>query len=547
MRTLIISGGTGSINLKKELSKYVDRKNLKTLINCYDNGLSTGLVRKVFNGEILGPSDARKQQFLDYKLYRDTIKSETSEYIYEKLNKRITIYKHPEKYIKNEVKDLPKNIKAAVDIYFDMPLSKQIKYIDFSLANIIYGGLAYMFGSLQDAVDCMADLLNLPKNIIINDDESLFLCALTENSTEIYDESEIVDWSNPNNKIIDIFFTDIKGNRKLPMLSNRSKDAIKQSDLIICSPGTQFSSLIPTYVSKGFLESIQNKKLYMIKNSFQDKDMLGYTNKEEMNKILEYLPLKYIDTIFSHTNIAGFSNKIQQGNYISDDKHNDILVKDILDKYYSYNNEETILFDYDDTIFSRNEEEVDISLENINLINDLKLNTYLFTGKKMLEIDESLNMKKYFTCYGASVYNENRDREITYTSLLPKEIKTIISLLKDIGFNFSKIENRDNCIISLRFLEDDYRNVLFKYIKLKLPNLKVIKAGKQTIDIMKTDNFKLSNFNKAFEKTDNIFYVGDEIDGNDKEMIKELNSLHVKDVLCTNTFLKYLKMKGLND
>ncbi|MCD6436268.1 MAG: hypothetical protein J7L15_07755, partial [Clostridiales bacterium] len=69
MRTLVISGGTGSVSLKTELSKFIDRKNLVTLINCYDNGLSTGLVRKVFNGEILGPSDARKQQFLDYELY----------------------------------------------------------------------------------------------------------------------------------------------------------------------------------------------------------------------------------------------------------------------------------------------------------------------------------------------------------------------------------------------------------------------------------------------------------------------------------------------
>jgi len=547
MRTLVISGGTGSIGLKRELSKFIDRKNLCTLINCYDNGLSTGLVRKVFDGEILGPSDARKQQFLDYELYRDEVKTEVSEFIYETLKGRVTIYKDPEIFIKNEVKDMPKEIITAVHEYFNMPLANQIKYIDFSLANIIYGGLAYTLGGLQNAVDCMADLLNLPRNIIINDDESLFLCALTENDTEIYDESEIVDWSNPDNKIVDVFFTDTKGNRKTPVLTERAKSSLINSDLIICSPGTQFSSLIPTYMSEGFLESIQNKKIYLVKNSFQDKDMIGYTHEEEIQKILEYLPIENIDKIFSHINLEGFSDKTQIGDYITEDKHNHVLVKDILDSYYNYNDENKLIFDYDDTIFSRSDDEIDVSLENIKLIDELSQHTFLFTGKKMAEIDENLSMDKFFTCYGSSVYDTGRKKVLTYSSLTASEIREIIGILKDVSFNFSKIENRDNCIISLRFLEDSYRDVLFKYIEISLPDLKVLKAGKQTIDIMKMDNHKMSNFNKAFSSSDDIFYVGDELDGNDKDMINELNSLHVQSVLCTNTFLKYLISKGKNE
>lgn len=543
MRTLIISGGTGSIRLKEELSKFIDRRNLKTLINCYDNGLSTGLVRKVFNGEILGPSDARKQQFLDYELYRDEIKTESSENIFKKLKVRATIYKDPENYIKNELKDMPKEIVDAVETYFNMPLSKQIKYIDFSLANIVYGGLANNFGSLQAAVDCMADLLNLPKNIIINDDESLFLCALTENGTEIHDESEIVDWSNPNNKIVDVFLTDIKGKRKLPTLSKRAIEVIDNSDLVICSPGTQFSSLIPTYISKGFLEAIEDKKVYLIKNAFQDKDMLGYSHQEELEKVMEYLPSTHINKIFTHVKLNE-TQKIIMGDYISDGKHNSKLVEDILDEYYDYSGEKGLLFDYDDTIFSRSDDDIDISLENIKLVSEINNETYLFTGKRMSEIDDNLAMDKYFTCYGSSVYDTNRSKIETYSYLTPTEIKDIIGALREISFNFSKIENRDNAIVSLRFLEEDYRNVLHKYFELRLPNLKVIKAGKQTIDIMKKDNCKISNFRKAFEKDDDLFYVGDEVDGNDKDMISELKSLHVKDVLCTNTFLKYLKLKG---
>jgi 2-phospho-L-lactate transferase/gluconeogenesis factor (CofD/UPF0052 family) len=544
MKTTIISGGTGSVALKTELSKFVDRKNLVTLINCYDNGLSTGLVRKVFNGEILGPSDARKQQFLDYEIYRDEVKTELSEYIYEKLKGRFTIYKNPEEHIKAELSEMPDIIKEAVDNYFKMPLASQIKYIDFSLANIIYGSMAYTMCSLQSAVDCMADLLNLPRNIIINDDESLFLCALTEKGTEIYDESEIVDWSNPDNKIVDIFFTDIKGNRQTPTLTNRAKKSLIESDVIICSSGTQFSSLIPTYVSEGFVESIENKKVYIIKNAFQDKDMIGYTHEEEMAKILEYIPEKLVDKIFSHVSLGKYDNKVIRGDYITNNKHNHNLVADILSNFYNYNGEANIIFDYDDTIFSRNDYETDISLENIKLIGELKHKTYLFTGKKMSEIDNNLKMSSFFTCYGASVYDDNREKIISYSPLTSSEIKQIIDVLKEVSFNFSKIENRDDCIISLRFLDEDYRELLFKYAELKLTDLKVIKGGKKTIDIMKKDNDKMSNFKKHFNENKDFFYVGDELDGNDEHMIKELNSLHVKNVLDTNTFLKYILLRN---
>ena len=58
LNVTLFCGGRGSANLIKELVRY-SNVNLNLIINGYDNGLSTGAIRKIIPG-ILGPSDFRK-------------------------------------------------------------------------------------------------------------------------------------------------------------------------------------------------------------------------------------------------------------------------------------------------------------------------------------------------------------------------------------------------------------------------------------------------------------------------------------------------------
>src|SRR5271168_5393702 len=66
MNIVILAGGTGSIALQTGLYELLDKQldgiDTKVIVNAYDNGLSTGAVRKVMDGKILGPSDVRKNQ-----------------------------------------------------------------------------------------------------------------------------------------------------------------------------------------------------------------------------------------------------------------------------------------------------------------------------------------------------------------------------------------------------------------------------------------------------------------------------------------------------
>ena len=551
MKICIISGGSGSVQLKKGLSKYVPIENIYTLVNAYDNGLSTGLVRKVFNGDILGPSDIRKQQLLDYSNYRDDIKTESSEKLYSILKQRVTFLKNPkDEFLKiaDQIHEYP-IFKESIELFFEQPLSKKIKYIDFSIANIFYSSLMFQYGA-QKTADIVADLLNLPKNIILNSDEVLYLGALTESNNKILDEGDLVNYNNENDKIKDIFLFDKNGNIKIPELSNRAKTIINESDLIILSSGTQFSSLIPTYITKGFKEAIKDKETYLIRNIGTDLDMTGYSIKEQDDIIKKYVSYSksFADNKFA------LEQDIKLDLALTDKKHKEDIAFYILKEYLELSDKiENIFIDYDDTIISRNENDINISLKTKDLIEKLSeyLDVCIVTGKSYKEVS-TVKVNSYLTNYGCRFIKDNNIKDIL---VLDKFVyNKLYNVLKKIQFNFSLYENRDGNIISLRFLDKDYRNVLYEYLSIMFKDnldIKILKAGTGTIDIIPKDVDKLNGiisiFNHDYIKKS--IYIGDEDEGNDKNVLTKLDnykSYKVNSPYDTYTILMLLKdIKGL--
>ena len=62
MKIVIFSGGSGSKAIQTGLYENFPEADIVVITNGYDNGKSTGLIRQVFDGNILGPSDIRKNQ-----------------------------------------------------------------------------------------------------------------------------------------------------------------------------------------------------------------------------------------------------------------------------------------------------------------------------------------------------------------------------------------------------------------------------------------------------------------------------------------------------
>lgn len=354
-KATVIGGGTGSQPMQKALIGQLGSSfEFSVLTNCYDNGKSTGFVRRLFNNKILGPSDLRKNQLLRHFL----LQGQTE--LYQALNYRFTakslaeieteVGKVNEKICSLVPKEYRTILKRIEDHFLTNLREKNLECLtDFSYTNVIYGNLAYSLKSMSAAGRFMAGLLNIPEDaVMLNSDENFFLKAITEFGHKIEDEGDIVNWCHPDDKITDILLEDRDGNLGIPKLLESAASLLSKSDLIIFSCGTQLSSLIPTYISQGFNEIIKRSSAakYLIMNNTEDKDMKGVNSLGLLEIVSNYLDLsefRNFTVVYNEKAQASMKLIDQRFNYIKGNlsspnskKHDgDTLVNLILSHYQS--------------------------------------------------------------------------------------------------------------------------------------------------------------------------------------------------------------------
>lgn len=616
MRIVILTGGTGSIALQRglynALETNLDGIETQIIVNAYDNGLSTGAVRQVMDGEILGPSDVRKNQAT-----RLQMKHPNSPWL-RALNRRFTLKPARVKdFCQEQIIQLVSDLKMqaspadpcellqiATREYFNSPVALQIEYVDFSFANIIYAGLARANGnSLRAAASLMAAAMDIEDGVLLNDDKSLFLGAITRSGHRIADEGQIVSWGNEADPFVDVFFTDSRGRETRPRLCLEAWQAIVQADLIILSPGTQWSSLIPTYASDGFTAAVKdsNAKLLMVMNRTPDKDSPGQTASD----IIDVLVPRYFEEGRLHvladenghpkmrglsrsarSKVAFFTQTQLSRPVDRPDKHApDKLAHAIGATYFhEHLDSDFYLFDYDDTLVARGGKLPGSSRHNINGISRLNWLTGVgvCTGNTIRAIDlreqpavidetsariykpllvfadGGVNQYSYDThpaAGGQAAYPEP-ECCISVEALLPEtgpcSAAAIIDSLQRVGVARGKIDDRGNALIAIKPVEQEERHALLSFIRhiADGSNLHARECGRTTVEICRTTLSKshalehLRGNHMAFRL---ITYIGDELDsGNDRDIEvlaaqgRGLRCLRVKDPAETGFFIRSL-------
>jgi 2-phospho-L-lactate transferase/gluconeogenesis factor (CofD/UPF0052 family) len=308
---VVFSGGRGSTVLSKELIGRPDVR-LTLAINGYDDGMSTGEVRR-FLGDSLGPSDFRKNashlarglgscrvelvELLDVRL-PDGSTRETATAFLRSIDQPA---------VAERLEAFVRELETS---------GKPFDFSDCSVGNLVFAGSVLQAGRrFNAAIDDYCALLGLPPGLIenVSDGTNAFLVALDPQGRLLASEAEIVD-ANRRNRIKDIYIVDrppapdvmaakspdelavwLAAHERQTPVNGRLVDRIAAADLIVYSPGTQHSSLFPSYVTHGLSTAIARNlsavKL-LITNIQTDAETTGATAVEIIEKAIYYLEEK---------------------------------------------------------------------------------------------------------------------------------------------------------------------------------------------------------------------------------------------------------------
>tara|TARA_A100001015_G_scaffold15618_1_gene18231 strand:- start:2742 stop:4682 length:1941 start_codon:yes stop_codon:yes gene_type:complete len=352
----IFAGGSGNQDLLKILSQ-LPWINVNVITNCYDDGKSTGRIRSLIK-ELLGPSDIRKNVTSLLNLsnkenikLKNILECRLENSSFRKLYNNL---KADKGQISNLLNVLDRKKYKSIFYYINLFLTK-FKNLnklekDLSLGNLIIAGIFLEERNFNRSVKIFNQIF-LNKNIVYNvtTGTNLFLIALRQNGEIVYEEGDLVETSG--SKISDIFLVKKKFNnsqkkkinkfnflkklhylKKVNNYPNLNKDLlpiIKNSDIIVYGPGTQYSSLFPSYLTKELSNKIKKSKAkkIFIGNIFYDFDIVDEKIENLIKKFFYYMYQKkkldikknhnLIDYYFINDFDESDVNNMKKNNYIN--------------------------------------------------------------------------------------------------------------------------------------------------------------------------------------------------------------------------------------
>jgi 2-phospho-L-lactate transferase/gluconeogenesis factor (CofD/UPF0052 family) len=326
---VLFSGGRGSGALGSTLVR-TPGVVLTVAINGYDDGASTGEVRR-FLGDALGPSDFRKNasrlaselascppslvRLLDRRLPTEGARAA--------LDALVADFLAPDP-ADADIRQTPPPEREAVcrrlkTFLTQLDAGGSFDFDDCSVGNLVFAGGYLLSGRrFNEAVDDYAALVGLPAGLIenVSDGTNAHLVAVDVDGAVLGREADIVD-ATRRNRIRDIFLLpapltkaeaeDLSGagvDRAVarlneaslaPPMNGRLLPRLAAADLIVYAPGTQHSSLFPSYLTAGLSEAIAantHAVKLLITNIQADAEITGSSAVDLIERAVYYLKAK---------------------------------------------------------------------------------------------------------------------------------------------------------------------------------------------------------------------------------------------------------------
>lgn len=335
LRVVLFSGGRGARALTAQLASRPDIA-LTIAINGYDDGASTGEVRR-FLGDALGPSDFRKNaarlarllgtapaaliDLLDLR-FPDGATAGDAEHIFRVIAGVEPPAHDAARVVFGLVAALPPGPRDALALRlarFDAERAVTARAFDFhdcSIGNLVFAG-SYLLQAraFNRAVDDYSALLGLEPGLIenVSDGTNALLVARDRRGRLLASEADVVNGAAPNH-IRDIYLLAepltpdqiaqaavmdeeamhawlLAREHSIPM-NARLAPRIAEADLIIYAPGTQHSSLFPSYLTDGLsaliAANVRATKL-LVTNLQPDAETADSSGVDLLDRALYYL------------------------------------------------------------------------------------------------------------------------------------------------------------------------------------------------------------------------------------------------------------------
>jgi 2-phospho-L-lactate transferase/gluconeogenesis factor (CofD/UPF0052 family) len=329
IRIALFCGGRGSATIIRALLRHTEIE-LTLIVNAYDDGLSTGALRNFIPG-MLGPSDFRKnfsyllgnyssaqyalKSLMEYRLPAKDAATDMESLAHFCRRGEFAILAEP---LKAWFMELPSamliRLRGLLGLFFDHAAASQtaFDYRDCSLGNLVFAG-AYLLrdrnfnaaaAEVGDLVGSRARLLN------VSDEQHRVLMGLKQDGTILASEGEIVGPQSAA-AIADLYLLeqgpapeetaalatmDTEGKRAWLTARNATPDlsvfaaaALAQADIVLYGPGTQHSSLLPSYrIAAVALTAAPAPIKALVMNLDNDNDMQGLTASDIFDRALGY-------------------------------------------------------------------------------------------------------------------------------------------------------------------------------------------------------------------------------------------------------------------
>lgn len=273
-KIVLLGGGTGASTILRGLKYFpVD---ITSVITVSDNGRSTGRLRKEFSTPSVG--DIR--------------------------------------HVLSNLSTLPSEIKDIMEY-------RMSTYSDLNghaMGNLILTAFYKKTGSLKTSIEYFSKLLRVEHTVLPLSEDYLTLMGETTDGKIIEGEEEI---THANKQYKRIFY------KEDPTIFPEVFDAIANSDLIILSMGSLYTSILPHLICKDVVDSINQSKakvMYICNAMTQPGETDNFGVSDHVKTLEKYLGENSIDSVIVS---------------------NTILPQEILDKYSREEEKDLVKIDYD--------------------------------------------------------------------------------------------------------------------------------------------------------------------------------------------------------